>query len=452
MTSEEFTEWKDYFRKLSKYYDKVHEDNDLRKLCERAKHENRTPKNYVPSDDDEITEVASVAKDTDTEEDSETTSEPSSGDESEDNTAASKTEQPDAIKDIMPTTEEDSEPSLENQSTESDEEQHVSSAGMPFKCSECAKIQKLKGALNCQQCSRCAKKAGGMESKNIMLGKKDNTMSTSSEELDLENILNETVDQEEDTENKTTEDDMENKTTEHETENNIVDTNVEQNVKQYVQSDDKSDGVPETENKEIHNEQKENTHGVVLQLCYVSLNKLNIANYKQQTVNEHKETEDKDTGDIVQQPKENKQKKPAKCKNVSDIGKEIQNIIHNADDRYECPKRKCICHYGTKRALHRHMLNNHLGLNRFHCIEKTMTEQIACNHIHHNSFWTNIPEESMVRDLLPIGLRHTLGHGNGMHIRMTVKIVNITSEENNFCVPKTLLSIIFFLLVPNRTA
>ena len=58
----------------------------------------------------------------------------------------------------------------------------------------------------------------------------------------------------------------------------------------------------------------------------------------------------------------------------------------------------------------------------------------------------------MVRDLLPIGVRHTLGHGNGMHIRKTVKIVNITSEENNFCVPKTLLSIIFFLLVPNHTA
>ena len=365
MTSEEFTERKDYFRKLSKYYDKVHEDNDLRKLREHAKHENCTPKNYVPSDDDEIMEVASVAKDTDTEEDSESSSESSSGDESEDNTTASKTEQPDAIKDIMPTTEEDFEPSLENQSTESDEEQHVSSAGMPFKCLECAKIRKLKGALNCQQCSRCAKKAGGMESKNIMLGKKDNNTSKSSEELDLENILNETVDREEDTENKTTEDDTENKTTEHETENNIVDTNVEQNVKQYVQSDDKSDGVPETENKEIHNEQKEK-----LQPCYVSLNKLNIANYKQQTVNEQKETEDKDTGDIVQQPKENKQKNPAKCKNVSDIGKEIQNIMANADDRYECPKRKCTCHYGTKRALHRHMLNNHSGLNRFHCIEK----------------------------------------------------------------------------------
>ena len=381
MTSEEFTEWKAYFKKLSKYYDKVHEDNDLKKLREHAKHENRTPKNYVPSDDEEITEVASVGKDTDTEEDSESSSGSSSGDESENNTAASKTDQADVVKDIMPTTEEDSEPSLKNQSAESDEEQHVSSAGMAFKCSECAKIRKLAGALNCKQCSRCAKQAQEMESKNIMPEKKDNTTSTSSEDLDLENMLNETVDKQEDT------DFEQNKTTEDDTENNIVDSNVEQNVKKDVQSDDKSivnnknkdidnendvqsDGVPEKENKEINNKRKENTHAVVLRPCCVSLNKLNIANYKQQTVNKQTETEDKDTGDIVQQLKQNKQKKPAKWKNVSDIGKEIQNIMPNADDRYECPKRKCTRHYGTKRALHRHMLNNHSGNHRFHCIDK----------------------------------------------------------------------------------
>ena len=70
MTSEEFSEWKAYFKKLEKYYDKVHEDEDLRKLHECAKHENCTPKNYVPSDDEDedIMEVGSVAKDTKTEE------------------------------------------------------------------------------------------------------------------------------------------------------------------------------------------------------------------------------------------------------------------------------------------------------------------------------------------------------------------------------------------------
>ena len=84
-----------------------------------------------------------LCKDTNTEQDSESSSGSLSGDESENNTAVSKTDQTDAVKDIMPTTEEDSEPSVENQSAESDEEQHVSSAGMTFKCSECAKIRKL---------------------------------------------------------------------------------------------------------------------------------------------------------------------------------------------------------------------------------------------------------------------------------------------------------------------
>ena len=63
MTSEEFSDQKAYFKKLSKHYDKVHEENDLKKLHERAQCENRTPKNYVPSDDEseKITEVGSVA-------------------------------------------------------------------------------------------------------------------------------------------------------------------------------------------------------------------------------------------------------------------------------------------------------------------------------------------------------------------------------------------------------
>ena len=73
ITSEEFTKQKAYFKKLGKYYDKVHEDEDLRKLHECAKCENHTPKNYVPTDgeDEEITEVGSIVKDTETEEDNE---------------------------------------------------------------------------------------------------------------------------------------------------------------------------------------------------------------------------------------------------------------------------------------------------------------------------------------------------------------------------------------------
>ena len=326
MTSEEFTEQKAYFKKLEKYYDKVHEDEDLRKLCECAKRENHTPKNYVPTDDEdeEIMEVGSVAKDTETEEDDEL----SSGEESETKTDASTTEQKqaDAVKDIMPTTDNDSGPSVENESEESDEEQHVSSAGMPFKCSECAKIWKMKGALNCKQCSWCAKKAKERESKNIMPKNKDNTTSPSSEELDLENILNKIVDYankhdgEEDTHIE------QNKTAEDETENNVgektVDKSVsiEENEKKDIDNEndlniddksvagvDKMDYIEEKENKEINKEQKENTHAVVVRPCCVSLKKLDIGNNKQYTVQEKtktNETEDQDQGDSVeQQPK-----------------------------------------------------------------------------------------------------------------------------------------------------
>ena len=42
----------------------------------------------------------------------------------------------------------------------------------------------------------------------------------------------------------------------------------------------------------------------------------------------------------------------------------------NDSDRYMCPKKKCTHDYGTKLALHRHMLNNHLGNKRFHCLDK----------------------------------------------------------------------------------
>ena len=86
----------------------------------------------------------------------------------------------------MPTTDDDSGTDVDNDSDESAEKQHVSSTGMAFKCSECAKIRKMQGALNCKQCSQCAK---GRESENIMPENK----TSSSEELDLENMLNETV-------------------------------------------------------------------------------------------------------------------------------------------------------------------------------------------------------------------------------------------------------------------
>ena len=203
MTSEEFAERKAYFKKLSKYYEKVHDNNDLRRLREHAKHENCTPKNYVPTDDEskDTTEVGSVAKDTESEEDAESSSGSSGAEEGD-----RKTEQTNAVKDIMPTTDDDSGTDVDNDSDKSAEKQNVSSTGIAFKCSECAKIRKMQGALNCKQCSQCAK---GRESENIMPENK----TSSSEELDLENMLNETVEKDMEIEQKK----------QDETEQNVVD-------------------------------------------------------------------------------------------------------------------------------------------------------------------------------------------------------------------------------------
>ena len=101
----------------------------------------------------------------------------------------------------------------------------------------------MKGALNCKKCSWCAKEVKEKEQKNMMPANKDNTTSPSSEELDLENILNDTVDY---SNKHDGDEDMhieENKTAEDETENNVGEKNV-----------DKMGSIEEKENKEIEND------------------------------------------------------------------------------------------------------------------------------------------------------------------------------------------------------
>ena len=85
----------------------------------------------MPTDDEseDITEVGSVAKDTESEEDAESSSGSPGAEESD-----RKTEQKDAVKDIMPKTDDDSGTNVDNDSDESAEKQHVSSTGMAFKC------------------------------------------------------------------------------------------------------------------------------------------------------------------------------------------------------------------------------------------------------------------------------------------------------------------------------
>ena len=67
---------------------------------------------------------------------------------------------------------------------------------------------------------------------------------------------------------------------------------------------------------------------------------------------------------------ESDQEPPKKKKKISEIGQMISNVKQDKHGRYNCPKHACHRDYGTKRALHRHMQNNHSGKRRFHCINR----------------------------------------------------------------------------------
>ena len=368
MTSEEFTEHKAWFKKLLKYYDKVHEENDLRKLHECAQRENRTPKNYVPSDEEseEITELATFDKDTESEEEGESSSGSSGVEEADRNE-----KQNDIVKDIMPTTEEESGFGVDS-SDESDDEKHVCSAGMAFKCSECAKIRRFQGTLNCNQCSKFSKNS---KSEHIMPEIKT---SSSSDDLDLERILNETVDY---TKKQDVEQDMDEA-------QSVVGNDRTDNIEQNKKTEDKSENnaavqehatMDENVNKDIDDNQpnKENllkeakTRGFIVRPCSIILEKLDIGKPKAITDQEQNKTNVTDDENEVEFVQEQPAKKTtSKKRTISDIGKVLRNIMANSDDRYVCPQKKCTHDYGTKRALHRHLLNNHSGNNRFHCLDK----------------------------------------------------------------------------------
>ena len=54
----------------------------------------------------------------------------------------------------------------------------------------------------------------------------------------------------------------------------------------------------------------------------------------------------------------------------SAIGVLIKDIMPNKYKRFVCPKHNCDRDYGSKRALHRHLLNNHSGVKEFKCKER----------------------------------------------------------------------------------
>ena len=151
---------------------------------------------------------------------------------------------------------------------------HVSSASMAFKCSECAKIRRLQGPLKCKLCSKCSKNS---KSEHIMPEIKT---SSSSDHLDLELILNETVDY-------TKEQDVEQDMDEAQSVVGRTD-NIEQNKK----TEDKSENnaavqehatMDENVNKDIDDNQpnkEAKTHGFIVRPCSIILEKLDIGKPK----------------------------------------------------------------------------------------------------------------------------------------------------------------------------
>ena len=69
---------------------------------------------------------------------------------------------------------------------------------------------------------------------------------------------------------------------------------------------------------------------------------------------------------------------PAKKRKMSKIGKLIQNLQPNRHGRYVCPTAKCYKDYRAKRAVHRHIKNNHSGNRRFYCKE-TFDDGTKCD-------------------------------------------------------------------------
>ena len=225
----------------------------------------------MPSDEEseEITELSTFNKDTESEEEGESSSGSSDAEEADRNE-----KQNDIVKDIMPTTEEESGFGVDS-SDESDDEKHVSSAGMAFKCSECAKIRRFQGTLNCNQCSKFS-----MNSKSEHIMPEIKT-SSSSDDLDLEHIFNETVDY---TKKQDVEQDMDEA-------QSVVGNDRTDNIEQNKKTEDKSENnaavqehatMNENVNKDIDDNQpdKENllkeakTRGFIVCPCSIILRKI----------------------------------------------------------------------------------------------------------------------------------------------------------------------------------
>ena len=294
MHVEEYEDRRAMFKKLDKYFDKVDDNTALDNLHGRAYKSKLC--NCIPSDNEEDVEKGSHNNRTD------------------------------ILTNIMPTNEEQD---------EQDEDVQPTPRKLP-PCSECVQINSRKSSLrNCKTCSTCSKKKKEQKDKQ-------------SEELDLEDILNDTVEKENIMQ-----------ITETENASKGLETNEKETEKPELQSDqsDVKTNEKETEKNEVKTNQTEieAKKNIILQpvVKLVAMPSTSgVSNGIKTPVKSDSTTEDGDTSSSETKIEEEPPKKERK---LSDIGELIKNVKQDKHGRFKCPKRACYRDYGTKRALYRHI-------------------------------------------------------------------------------------------------
>ena len=274
-------------------------------------------------------------------------------------------------------------------------------------CSECEKQKKRsKSVTDCKKCSKCQLKESNteysdeldleqvlddtMETENIMAMDKESTEKGQSEDSEKDepnqddvtendaeteadnkttvekndmNTDKEIKDSEPDEQDESNKDDVENYDHETDTSNKVAEkTDNETTEKDSAKSTDTQ--MDSDKHKDVNSEDRKN----IMPKAVVSL--IDIAStsgfvqarksdsLKPKTTPPKEEEDETSSG---KSEEESDQEPPKKKKKISEIGQMISNVKPDKHGRYNCPKRACHRDYGTKRALHRHMKNNHSG-------------------------------------------------------------------------------------------
>ena len=194
----------------------------------------------------------------------------------------------------------------------------------------------------------------------------------SNEELDLEEILNDTVETDNAMQKHSEQENKEAvETEEHETEQKEVIANkTERHATENIMQNKVDKNKTESEEKEVKTKATAADAKANIMLQPVvrlrdiasSPAKSTISKTATETSTEADGTSSSETESEPEPPKKQRQ--------LSVIGELIKNITPDRHGRFQCPKCGCNRNYGTKRAVHRHIQNNHSSKKRFHCVKR----------------------------------------------------------------------------------